>query len=771
MPALHAISLERYRARTTDSPATQVPPDWPDSGPIDLSTQDLPHASATLEWWYVNAHFTTESGRDLSLFAVFFRQARGKHPETGELEHGYTISWGLSDPKRARYYPKVAVDASAPEFGLAKLDAGLGFDDERIQRALREVLERGRVPGPTRMFGTEPQVAKRELALDYDGDTFRKQSDGSYVLEVRDESSKVSAKLTFSPRKPPVRYGNDGVVHGVADEQMFYYFIPRCDVSGSVTLDGTSERLEGTGWYDHEFGFVPKPDPVAPPAEKRAGSETAWRWLSLQLEDGADVSVFMITRRATGEILDNWTIVSDRNGKRREYRDARLETLETWRSTRSFIEYPTRLRLESRAARLSLEVEAAFPDQEVLTVISDPGFWEGRVSVHGSFEGKPARGTGFLECKGFRFPTLGAFFNSVGAEVRQRVGALLSAEPSSGALESWVVRGYSSSVDRGRYVEGVDPSELERSLIAPIREIVDRGGKAWRSYAALACIDVVGGDSRQFLHWLALPEILHVGSLIVDDVEDESTIRRGEPACHVLHGIPVAINAGTAAYFLAEPPVHDEPIPAESKLKIYRLYFDTLRAGHAGQALDLVSPDALAHLAVQTGITDDLEARVLGLHRLKTATPAGMLARTGAILGGGSDAQIEALGQFFEAVGLAFQIVDDVLNLRGFEGDLKQRGEDIRQGKVTLPIVKALQLLPRLRREMLWETLRSRPTDDAIVSRTIKELEDIGALSACSILARGLVEDAWRRLDPLLEDSQFKVVFRAFGWYVLDRHY
>jgi len=282
---------------------------------------------------------------------------------------------------------------------------------------------------------------------------------------------------------------------------------------------------------------------------------------------------------------------------------------------------------------------------------------------------------------------------------------------------------------------------------------------------------VVGGDSRRFLHWLALPEILHVGSLIVDDVEDESTIRRGEPACHVLHGVPVAINAGTAAYFLAEPPVLDEPIPAEAKLRIYRLYFDTLRAGHAGQALDLTSPDALAHLAVQTGITDGLEARVLGLHRLKTATPAGMLARTGAILGGGTDAQIEALGRFFEAVGLAFQIVDDVLNLRGFEGDLKQRGEDIRQGKVTLPIVKALQLLPQLRREILWDTLRSRPTDDAIVSRTINELEDIGAISACSVMARGLVEDAWRHLDPLLEDSQFKVMFRAFGWYVLDRHY
>ena len=270
---------------------------------------------------------------------------------------------------------------------------------------------------------------------------------------------------------------------------------------------------------------------------------------------------------------------------------------------------------------------------------------------------------------------------------------------------------------------------------------------------------------------MALPEILHVGSLIVDDVEDESTIRRGEPTCHVTHGIPTAINAGTAAYFLAEPRCSTKISPAEAKLRIYRLYFDTMRAGHAGQALDIGNPEALALRAVQSGSSAELEARVLALHRLKTAVPAGMLARTGAVLGGGSEQQIEGLGRFFEAVGLAFQIMDDVLNLRGFEGDLKERGEDIRNGKLTLPIVKALGILPLSRREWLWETLQSRPSDRALVASVIEELERIGAISACADMARTLVEEAWSQLDPILEDSQFKVTFRAFGWYVLDRHY
>ena len=94
------------------------------------------------------------------------------------------------------------------------------------------------------------------------------------------------------------------------------------------------------------------------------------------------------------------------------------------------------------------------------------------------------------------------------------------------------------------------------TLITPIREIADRGGKSWRSYAALACCDVVGGDSRKFAQWLAMPELMHVGSLIVDDVQDKSTVRRGGPRCHVMHGEPIAINAGTAAYFMTQHLLH-----------------------------------------------------------------------------------------------------------------------------------------------------------------------------------------------------------------------
>lgn len=742
------------------------PVDWPAPGPIDLGLHDPPHASSTLEWWYVNTHLETAAGREVSLFAAFFRQLVGTD-EHGVPRYAHSVSWALSEPATQRYASVVSVDARAPELGLAKLRAGAGAADARLTDALREVLEKGCIPGPTRMFESAVGVAQSALDLDFDGNRFRQGEAGDYLLELFDRERGIGCSLRFEPKKPATRFGNDGVVSGVADEKMFYYFIPRCEVTGSVTIDHQRDTVwRGSGWYDHEFGVAPKRRPNLR-AVGGGAPQTSWRWASLQLDDGTDVSVYIITRGDT--VLDNWTTLTDGRGRRQVFTGAVLRPVRTWRSTRSFVEYPVAWSLEVPSAGLSLGIDAPFPDQEVLTIISDPGFWEGRVNAKGTLSGRSVAGRGWVECKGFRFESVEAFFGAVGKEVRSRLAQVLPLEPEAADVVAWAARRGSS--EAFAKLNGADPRMVADHLVRPIREITDRGGKAWRSYAALACIDVVGGDSRNFLHWLVIPELMHVGSLIVDDVEDQSTIRRGGPSCHLMFGEACAINAGTAAYFLAEPPLDQDCISDADKLKVYRLYFDAMRAGHAGQALDLAGCHEAACRAAETGDVGALEQQVLTVHRLKTALPAGTLARIGAVLGGGTRAQVDALGDFFEALGLAFQIMDDVLNLRGFENDLKERGEDIRQGKVTLPIVVGLGRASSELRRWFWQTLQQKAAPPALVARFIAELEELGAIDACAARAREIVDASWAQLDPLLPESQSKIVFRAFSAFVLDRHY
>jgi geranylgeranyl pyrophosphate synthase len=320
-------------------------------------------------------------------------------------------------------------------------------------------------------------------------------------------------------------------------------------------------------------------------------------------------------------------------------------------------------------------------------------------------------------------------------------------------------------------MRGLDVDQYARTHIHPIREIVDRGGKGWRSYAALTCTDIVGGNSRFFVKWIALPELMHVGSLIVDDVEDKSTTRRGAPTAHLIYGDAQAINSGTAAYFVGIHLLDSDWVSDADQIRIYKLYFEALRAGHAGQAIDIDGFEPMMPEVIASGDATLIEERVLAVHRLKTAAPAGCLARMGAIAGNGTERQIEGLGLFFEDLGLAFQIIDDVLNLRGFKGDLKSKAEDVMQGKITLPVAKAMGRLERKDREWLWETLRQKPQDMKVVGSVVDVLERCGAIDACAVQARSLVEEGWQKLEPVVEDSLSKMLLRAFGWYVLERHY
>ncbi|MFT3712714.1 MAG: polyprenyl synthetase family protein [Archangium sp.] len=745
---------------------TNVPRDWPGPGPIDLDVHDLPHASSSTEWWYVNAHLTAADGRAFSFFAAFFRIINKKNPD-GTLEYAHSLTWALSDHAKSDYIARSFVDANAPAIGLDRIKKGQGAKDERLNRAVSEMLERGKVPLPDRFFPGPVRVSSSTLDLDYGGLKFQKLGANRYRVFVKSEEgprSPVSAELEFELQKPPQRHGNDGVVRGVHGEDMFYVFVPRCAVKGTLVVDGAPVAASGSGWYDHEFGTYTREQSAA---EKSDLGVIAWNWVSAQLDDGTDVSVYELVHSETKESKGRWAIVTGADGTRQAVTDFTLEPRGTWRSVRTFEKYPLGFSLKIPGAQLALEVDAVFADQELVTVISKPAFWEGGCTVKGTHHGKLVSGRGFVERSGFfGAETLDDFFKSVGEAVRDSVATHAPLDLTREHAEKMV-----AAPGREHYLDGVDLKQLSRTMVAPVRVITDRGGKSWRSYAALACCDIVLGDSRKFAEWIAFPEFIHVGSLIVDDVQDKSEIRRGGPASHLIYGEPLAINAGTASYFMGERLLRRSLVTDTQKLELYDLYFEALREGHAGQAIDLDGLESFVPAAFASGDFRSLEQQVLAIHRLKTAAPAAALARMGAVAGGGSRQQIEAVGRYFDALGLAFQIVDDVLNLRGFKGDLKLKGEDLTQGKVTLPVARAFGKLSADQRQRLWFLVSMKSKDPVVVKEAIGLIEECGALEGCMHDAKQLVDDAWTALTPLVEDSLAKVMLRAFGWYVLERHY
>jgi len=143
----------------------------------------------------------------------------------------------------------------------------------------------------------------------------------------------------------------------------------------------------------------------------------------------------------------------------------------------------------------------------------------------------------------------------------------------------------------------------------------------------------------------------------------------------------------------------------------------------------------------------------------------------GALIGGATDSQIDIIGRYMESIGVAFQIIDDVLNLKGFEGDVKTKGEDLREGKVTYPVAYGMTLLSPEQRKEFWGVLKTKPQDPAVVGKLIATLNSVNAIDGAAQVAKDMVEDAWRALDVAIPDSYYKIMIRSFGWYVLERHY
>lgn len=753
----------------------QSRPDWwPEAGTnyIDLDVHDLPHEAATLEWWYVNSHLSTKDGRQFSIFASFFRLGETEK-RTGELQRPYhSVIWGFTNVSEKSYSYYTLLDPRTPQKSLQLCKSGEdGAADLLLRRALVEVYSKGAVPLPDRLLQKDAYVSTSRLELDYDGNRFEKTSDGRYHLTLLSQDGDLGAELTFEPKTSPIRHGEGGVVSsGPKDEGMFYYFMPNCKVEGKIIVDGKMERVqEASGWYDHEFG---RPD-----SETTLRDGHAWNWLSAQLNNGYQISAYnLFDVNDTSVPTGQYVVIVDPAGTSRVYDDFVFQPVEdaTWTSMRTFVEYPVAWELRVPGAKIDLRGEALdLPTQEFVTSLSKPAFWEGRINVSGVFlNGEWVSGVGYVERAGFgKMDTLKDFFKAVTKETLEAIHRLL---PLS-LTEEGLVRLIGKS-SRPHSIAGVDYEQFSSSVIKPIRDVIDRSGKCWRSYGSIASMDVIGQMVDRSPDHLAYAELVHVGSLIIDDVQDQSSIRRGHPTCHKIHGEPLAINAGSLCYFLAQLmffPSDWDIEDIDGKVRMYDMFFETMRAAHAGQALDIAGFGSMMPAVIEKGASaaKELETRVLTVHLLKSGVPCASVGRNGARKGGGSSEQVEAVGDFYEAIGVAFQIVDDVLNLRGFEGNLKQKGEDIACGKITMPIAKAMSRLPQESRQSLWDIIRSKPTDPAVIESAINQLEECGALQDCVDQAHDIVESAWRQLDPLVPDSFTKIHLRALGWYVLNKYY
>jgi geranylgeranyl pyrophosphate synthase len=236
----------------------------------------------------------------------------------------------------------------------------------------------------------------------------------------------------------------------------------------------------------------------------------------------------------------------------------------------------------------------------------------------------------------------------------------------------------------------------QRVLAAPVAELLRRPGKGFRGRLTAIAYRLAGGQGDPPAALAAMLEIVHAGSMIIDDIEDGSTDRRGGPAVHQIHGVPIALNAGNWMYFAPFALLADLGLTAADELHLHRRMSRVLLDCHFGQALDLGShPADLA--------PEQLADVVAAISVLKTGRLLALAAEAGAIVAGAGPAGARALGAFGEALGVGLQMLDDLGNLSG-RAPADKRYEDLRCGRVTWPWAwAAAQLDERPWRALLAE--------------------------------------------------------------------
>jgi geranylgeranyl diphosphate synthase type II len=226
----------------------------------------------------------------------------------------------------------------------------------------------------------------------------------------------------------------------------------------------------------------------------------------------------------------------------------------------------------------------------------------------------------------------------------------------------------------------------EARVVEAMRYSLFAGGKRLRPILCLAAADAVSGQTEAAIPAACALEMIHTYSLIHDDLPamDDDDLRRGKATSHVVFGEAIAILAGDGLLTEAFVLLSDyRTLLPERALRLIGVIARaaSYRGMVGGQVVDMLSQNRPADL--QT---------VQQMHDRKTAALISAATESGALAGGGSDDQVEALARYGKAIGLAFQIADDILDIEGSTEVLgKTVGSDVARGKVTYPAAVGME--------------------------------------------------------------------------------
>lgn len=302
---------------------------------------------------------------------------------------------------------------------------------------------------------------------------------------------------------------------------------------------------------------------------------------------------------------------------------------------------------------------------------------------------------------------------------------------------------------------------LVEELPAPSRPAAKHtlmaGGKRLRPLLVILCARLFGAkdkDGARSLARLACTlEMLHCATLMHDDVIDNADTRRGKPAAHVVYDNTTAILAGDAMLSTANACVAEYNDP-----RLCRVFAKATAETTAGEILEL-------HALRNTELTQDEYTAII---RGKTARLIRAACEMGALFAGASDEQVEAASRYGECVGMAFQMVDDALDVADAAVIGKPSGGDLREGKLTPPLQLYRETLSEEQRAVFNDKFAHGTFTEEEVAAICTQVKELGLDAAVRHMADDYLDQAKEALSSLPKGSE-RDILEEILTYVRDR--
>lgn len=293
------------------------------------------------------------------------------------------------------------------------------------------------------------------------------------------------------------------------------------------------------------------------------------------------------------------------------------------------------------------------------------------------------------------------------------------------------------------------------SLIPEISDhLISSGGKRFRPLLLLIAAELCGYKGARRYPLSAVVEFIHTATLLHDDVIDHAETRRGKPSANQVWGNSASVLVGDFLYSKSF-----QLLSADGDIAVINLLSNTTNIMAEGEVLQLQ----------KCGDVDITEKDYLSVIEKKTAVLISAACAVGAILSRASESRIEAMARFGMRVGMAFQLTDDTLDYMAAEEEFgKAIGMDLREGKITLPLIHALRKSSPDEKKRTRDVIRGGASDGHAVGEIVSLIKKYKGIDYALQKARTYIEEAKAYLNPF-EESSAKQALIAISDYIIDR--